>query len=345
MNNNLPALKTGATGLFSPEEITEIRKNICPLLSDLEFSLFIKRALIIGANPFNDEIYALVYSPDDPKKRKCTIFVGKNFYLRAAQETGELDGVTSCAVKEGDTFVWDVGGVPVHTFGHKRGKVIGAYAVVWRKGIKHPFVKYLDYDEYSEGKSDWSLAKKNPASMCAKAVQSQTLREAFAGKFAGTYDESEKWEDVKPQTLPVATEPKQTIETSVSPAHPVAEPIIPEKIVETLKTMEKTKSNADLEIWYKSLAIEIQHNPIIMKATNARKAIFLVQEKLPTQDEFVVDDEYISCENELLAELKKVKTEADWDIILQKHLDNATFLKNEGTAKKVNELKATKILK
>jgi hypothetical protein len=52
-----------------------------------------------------------------------------------------------------------------------------------------------------------------------------------------------------------------------------------------------------------------------------------------------MDDEYKFCENELFTDLKKAKTEADWEDVLQRHYDNAPFLKNEGTSKKVNELK------
>lgn len=176
----------------------EIQRLFAPKLSPQEFSFFMGISKATGANPFLREIWAVKYG-DSP----ASVFHGRDFYRRKAQELESYDGHFVGAVYEKDTFVVK-DGIPEHTYSLvNRGKLIAGYCVVYVKGRSVPYMVIVNMSEYSTGKSLWNS---KPATMIQKVAEAQALRGAFQGTFGGTYDESEAWDDgaidVKPQQTP-----------------------------------------------------------------------------------------------------------------------------------------------
>lgn len=174
--------------VWSKEKRDVIRKTFAPQLNPTEFSMFVGLGKSLGANPFTREIWAVKYG-----NQEAQIFLGRDFYRRKAQEQSEYNGHQVDAVYEGDEFKM-VNGKPEHSYSLKdRGALLGAYCIVYSEG-REPYFVFADYAEYTTGKSTW---KDKPATMIKKVAEAQALRGAFQGVFAGTYDQSEEWEDAK----------------------------------------------------------------------------------------------------------------------------------------------------
>ena len=96
MSKNQQIAKTDNT--FSPlerfqaetlkvwEEKSKIRELFAPELTDNEFEFFVSLGIALGANPFMREIWAVKF-----KDKPASIFCGRDFYRRKAQEF-ECDG-------------------------------------------------------------------------------------------------------------------------------------------------------------------------------------------------------------------------------------------------------------
>jgi len=165
----------------------KIRQLFAPTLTADEFEFFMGLGKGMGANPFKREIWAIKYD----SKKPASIFLGRDFYRKAAQSQPDYKVHRAFAVYENDIFKM-TNGVPNHEFTLKnRGKLVGGYAELWKKDIDQPFVIYCELKEYDTGFSNW---KKMPATMIAKVPEAQVLRMAYQEIFSGTYSEDEQWE-------------------------------------------------------------------------------------------------------------------------------------------------------
>lgn len=174
-------------------------------LTPSEFTIFMEMGRALQLNPFNREIWAVKYG------KTVSIFVGRDGYRINAQRQDDYNGHEKAAIYENDSFEVKDGRIH-HKFNLKnRGKIIGAWCEVYRKGIDHPFREIVDFDEYYKGylNPDGTIKRKNgkngwydmkptnwdtmPSTMIQKVAEAQALRMAYQGVFAGTYDESENW--------------------------------------------------------------------------------------------------------------------------------------------------------
>lgn len=164
-------------------------KALCaPDLTQPEFDFFVSLGIALKANPFKREIWAIKYD----KSRPASIFVGRDFYRKVAQEQGDYNGHTSQAVFSGDDFQFDLSaGLPIHKYkpGADRGQLLGAYGIAWKKGVHRPFYVYVPFEEATKGQSTW---KSQPVTMVEKVAEARVLRMAWQGLFAGTYAEGEE---------------------------------------------------------------------------------------------------------------------------------------------------------
>lgn len=164
----------------------KIRALCAPDLTDAEFEFFFGLAKGLQANPFIREIWAVKYD----KAKPASIFLGRDFYRRKAEELPEYEGHLVDAVYSNDEFVIE-NGIPHHRYSvGDRGKLLGAYCVVYIKARRIPFYVFVDLGEYDKGFGLWKTMK---ATMIKKVAEAQGLRGAFQGVFSGTYDESEEW--------------------------------------------------------------------------------------------------------------------------------------------------------
>lgn len=187
--------------------LAEIKKIFCPDLTDVEFSTFVGIGRTTGLNPFLREIWAIKYG------NKVAIFVGRDGYRKRAQQDINYDYHIADAIYSNDEFYVENGEVKHKYFIKNRGELIGGYAIVKRKNASKPMFNYVSLEEYykghknadgsvkmlpGKGGTQYEMKPTNwdtmPATMIKKVAESQCLRMSFQEVFAGTYDESEKWE-------------------------------------------------------------------------------------------------------------------------------------------------------
>lgn len=176
-------------------KLAEVKKIYGKDLTDSEFSILVQIGQATHLNPFLREIWAVKYGTNPAQ-----IFIGRDGYRKAAQANPDYDYHLVDAVYQNDDFKIEDGEVR-HTYsGKDRGALVGAYCVVKRKSSTKTMFNFVDLKEYTTGKSLW-VGK--PATMIKKVAEAQGLRMAFQSLFAGTYDETEAWEEpAKPLPQP-----------------------------------------------------------------------------------------------------------------------------------------------
>ncbi|MFS0783485.1 recombinase RecT [Bacillus sp. 1P06AnD] len=131
-----------------------------------------------GLNPLLGDItfqrFETKYGP------RVSYLISRDAYLKYAMRQDDFQTILSGVVREGDHFEVDVvEGVPIHKFGAKRGKIIGAWSVVKTKTRGNTLV-FPDFAEYHA-----ALSPKNPvwntmpSAMIEKVAQSTALKRTF----------------------------------------------------------------------------------------------------------------------------------------------------------------------
>ena len=181
-------------------KLAEVKKIYGKDLTDSEFAILVQIGQATHLNPFLREIWAVKYGTNPAQ-----IFIGRDGYRKAAQGNPDYDYHLVDAVYQNDDFTIEDGEVK-HTYSIKqRGALVGAYCLVKRKSSSKTMFNFVDLKEYTTGKSLW-VGK--PATMIKKVAEAQGLRMAFQQLFAGTYDESEDWDDEKPEAKVLPNENK-----------------------------------------------------------------------------------------------------------------------------------------
>lgn len=76
MNALAPISGTNAVLLHNPKQVELIRRTVAADCNPQEFDLYMEVAKRLRLDPLRKQIYAVVYSKDDPKKRKMSIITG-----------------------------------------------------------------------------------------------------------------------------------------------------------------------------------------------------------------------------------------------------------------------------
>ncbi len=198
------------------DDLENVRAQFAPTLTDKEFKFFVTLGSSLKANPFKREIWAVKYDKSAP----ASIFLGRDMYRRKAQEQPDYDGHIADAVYSKDKFTME-NGMPKHSYSlADRGDLLGAYCVVYKKNQSHPFYTFVKLAEYDKGFALWKTMKET---LIKKVAEAQGLRGAFQGVFAGTYDESEQWEDRTINNPKANVTPPPAIAPKTYPAEVVVE--------------------------------------------------------------------------------------------------------------------------
>lgn len=174
--------------VFKPDKLTtDIIKNyICPLATDKEAYEFLQLCMARGLNPFTKEAYLIKYKTGVA----ATMVVGKDAFMRRAEEHSQFDGFEAGIIVESENA--DKDGVVIDekhgTFIASNEKLVGGWAKVYRKDHKYPVITRVSMKEYDTKKSSWV---KIPATMICKVAKVQGLRESFPSDLGGCYDSSE----------------------------------------------------------------------------------------------------------------------------------------------------------
>ena len=239
------------------ENMKAIQESFGKDLTQTEFTMFVEMGKSLNLNPFVREIWAVKYGNQAP-----SIFIGRDGYRKNAQAQPDYNGHYKEAIYENDVFEIENGRVKHKINFKNRGQLIGAYCEVYRKNIEQPFRESVKFSEYNTGFSNW---KKMPETMIKKVAEAQALRMAYQSVFAGTYDESERWEtptEKKPpkaQTQQKGTKPpinkEQAEDAQIVDEKP---PIMDQKTKNFLAAMTKIKGElkektGDDSLYYNTL--------------------------------------------------------------------------------------------
>jgi phage recombination protein Bet len=191
----------------------QIKQTYGKDLNEGEWKLFVGLGVATGLNPFLREIWAVKYG-----NNPASVFIGRDGYRRSAQNHPEYEYHFTDAVYANDVYKV-VNGEVTHEYNLKdRGALIGAYCVVKRKNASRPAITFVELKEYVQKFGVWTT---KPATMIKKVSEAQGLRASFQELFAGTYEESEQWQEDKKNAVdvtPTGTPPAQDVDTSrVSP--------------------------------------------------------------------------------------------------------------------------------
>lgn len=195
-----------------PKMQLQIKETYGKNLNDSEWQLFVGLGVATGLNPFLREIWAVKYGTNP-----ASVFIGRDGYRRSAQNHPEYEYHFADAVYTNDVYKV-VSGEVTHEYTLKdRGALVGAYCIVKRKSASKPAVTYVDLKEYVQAFGVW---KTKPATMIKKVAEAQGLRASFQELFAGTYEESEQWQEDKPTTRVADTTPvgKEVVRKAVNKA-------------------------------------------------------------------------------------------------------------------------------
>lgn len=164
---------SAAFGGYSPEEVAIIKSSVAKGCTDTELAYFLNVAKSVGLNPFRKEVWCF-----KDQKGNMLVFAGRDGFLSAAQKNAKFGGMRSSEVKEKDKFSVNVAKGEVNheitTLGD-RGKLLGAYCIVFRKGGE-PTIEIVEFNRYDKGYNTW---KTHPEEMIKKVAECHALKKAF----------------------------------------------------------------------------------------------------------------------------------------------------------------------
>lgn len=180
-------LQTKVLGNFTQYDINTMRNSIAAGLTSGEFNLFINTAINAGLNPFLGHITPVIYSPENPEKRKLNIQIAVEGIEHLARQKKGWLGVETQLIHEKDTFKAkrdkETGGwiIEEHEIGFPRGRVIAGYSIARREGFKDTYL-FMEVDEVEKLKNEYPHSKmwgKWFNDMFKKHIKKRALREQF----------------------------------------------------------------------------------------------------------------------------------------------------------------------
>ncbi len=189
----LPATQPkSAPPLYSEGQLKLIRNTVARDLYPEEFDLFVSMCRGWGLDPTRRQIYANVYSKDDPKKRRVVYVTGIDGYRAIADRTGDYrPGERSVEVDP------DIKDPKTNPYG-----IVSATAQVWKHahGEWHSYTETVYWDEfapikqwkeeppYLDRSGQWPKMGRVMLMKCAEAA---ALRRGWPDSFAGLYTDDE----------------------------------------------------------------------------------------------------------------------------------------------------------
>lgn len=156
---------------WSPDEVATIRDTVAKGASGNELKMFLHLSQTYGLDPFAKEIW-FIKAGGQP-----VIMTSRDGYLKIANNDKNYEGLVSDVVYEGDSFQKTADGV-THAYGiGKRGGILGAYALVYKQGIRFPAYVFAPFRDYNKGNNVW---RQYPHAMILKVAESMALKRAFS---------------------------------------------------------------------------------------------------------------------------------------------------------------------
>jgi phage recombination protein Bet len=193
------------TNAYSAGQLALIRNTVAKDCNGAEFDLFVTVARNAGLDPFRKQISAIVFSKDDPKKRRMSIITG-------------IDGLRAIAARSGryrpdedePQFEYDPAEKgPTNPLGLVKASVRVYIADTMKAGGWKPVTGVAYWTEFAPVKDEWAFDEqknkraptgkqtldgnwpKMPRVMLAKCAEAQALRKAFPEDMSALYESAE----------------------------------------------------------------------------------------------------------------------------------------------------------
>lgn len=190
---------------FNPAQLRVIKTTVAKDTNDTEFNLFLEACRSYGLDPFRKQIHAVVYSKDNPDKRKMTIIVSRDGLRVLAHRCRDYRPASEPA-----QVAYDKAAVgPTNPKG-----IVSATVKLWKqdnRGEWYPVIGEAYWDEFAPVSDEWAFDQeerkrkptgrkvldasgnwaKMPIVMITKCAESQALRAGWPETFGNIYAEEE----------------------------------------------------------------------------------------------------------------------------------------------------------
>lgn len=191
---------------YSAQQLALIQRTVAADCNNDEFNLFVEVSRRLGLDPFRRQIHAVVYSKNNPEKRKMSIITG-------------IDGFRAIAARRGDyrpdeaspeiVYKEDLKDPATNPLGIEKA-IYRAYKMD-SAGAWHAIPGVAFWDEYAPVREIWernpetnkkaptgrfeldkgSTWGRMPRLMIAKCAEAQALRKGWPEDLSGVYSEEE----------------------------------------------------------------------------------------------------------------------------------------------------------
>lgn len=203
--NTAVALRTSpVAATYDARTLSLIKRTVAADCNDDEFNLFIHTARHLGLDPLRRQIYAFVFSKDNPAKRRMSIITAIDGFRAIAERTGDYR-----PDEEEPTFEVD----PALKGPNNPAGLVKATVRVFKfsHGAWHKVTASAHWDEYAPIREEWAYDQeagkrkptgrmeldtsgnwgKMPRLMLAKVAEALALRKAWPDAFANVYAHEE----------------------------------------------------------------------------------------------------------------------------------------------------------
>lgn len=164
--SQLQQIKQPEAPAFTPDQERLIRDTIAKNATPDEFKLFLYRAKAMHLDPLKPGQIHFVKYGNNPG----SVVVGIEGFRSIAHKTGRLSGIKRGSIKD------------------DQGRLVGAWAEVFRSDWAHPAREEVPLEEYQGTSPIW---RKMPETMIKKCAEAAALRMAFPNDLGGVYEEAE----------------------------------------------------------------------------------------------------------------------------------------------------------
>ncbi len=158
---------------LTPEQVAIIKNTVAKGTTNTELAFFLNVCKTTDLNPFIKEIWCY-----KDKMGNLITFASRDGFLKKAQMNKAYAGIRSSEVCENDDFLLNIPEGKINhiiDFKSARGKIIGGYAMVFRKGGE-PTIEWADINTYDKKQNAWSTHK---SEMIKKVAEVHALKKAF----------------------------------------------------------------------------------------------------------------------------------------------------------------------
>ena len=188
---------------YTASQMRTIKHTVAADTNAQEFDLFLEAARSYGLDPFRRQISAIVFSKDNPQKRRMTIIVGRDGLRSIAQRCGDYRPASKPAHFDIDETLKG----PTNPHG-----IVRCGVELYKRdknGERFPVYGEAYWDEFAPVKDEWAYDQqagkrkptgnqtlegqwaKMPRLMIQKCAEAQALRAGWPDGFSGLYAEEE----------------------------------------------------------------------------------------------------------------------------------------------------------